>query len=498
MAPEQTTTRIKTLIIGTGFGGLCMGVKLKESGENDFLMVEAAEALGGTWRENTYPGAECDIASALYSFSFAPNPTWDFKWAKQAQILEYQNKVADDFTLRGHMRFGQRVKACRYDAARGRWCVETQAGHHYDCQFLITAVGQLHHPNTVAFQGADSFDGPSFHSAQWDHGVDLSSKRIGVIGNAASAVQFIPEIAKTASHVTVYQRSANWMIDKVDRPYFKWEKALLSRIPKASLLYRFSLWVQSEYVIWPAIKGSRVRRAVLKWKNRFDMKRHIKDTDMREALTSKYPIGAKRILFSDKYYKTLAQDHVKLVTSNVGEIIPEGIVDKAGETHAHDVIIYSTGFHTNPFLKSIFVTGEAGMSMREHWSGGAYAYYGVMTAGFPNLFMMYGPNTNSGHMSIIFKLEKQADYIVKLMQKSGEGGRIAVKPDAEARYNVEMQTRLQGMIWNQVENSWYKDGSRLTNNWPGSASEYRKRLKNPAWADYRVETAQATVDVAAQ
>lgn len=482
-------TFVKTLIIGAGFGGLCLGAKLKMGGESDFIIAEAADALGGTWRENTYPGAECDIASALYSFSFAPNPTWDFKWAKQAQILEYQNKVADDYDVRRHIYFGQRVSACIYLPAKRRWQVRMAGGAQYECQFLVTAVGQLHHPNLPEFTGAKDFTGPQFHSAQWDHSVDLAGKHIGVIGNAASAVQFIPEIAKTASKVTIYQRSANWVIDKADRPYFKWEKAVMSKIPKTSLLYRFSLWVQSEYVVWPAIKGARLRRAALRLKNRFDMRRYIKDKDMRDVLTPRYPIGAKRILFSDKYYKTLATEAVGLVTQPIRSITESGIIDAAGISRPHDVIIYGTGFHANPFLKSIDVAGEGGTLLRDHWSGGAFAYYGVATAGFPNMFMMYGPNTNSGHTSIIFKLEQQADYIIKLMRKTGEGGCIAVKPEAEARYNEEMQNRLKDMIWNQVENSWYKDGTRLTNNWPGSASEYRRRLKQPEWIDYRLENA---------
>ena len=477
-------TRVKTLIIGTGFGGLCMGVKLKRAGDDDFIMVEAADALGGTWRDNSYPGAECDIPSALYSFSFAQNPTWAFKWAKQPQILAYQNKVAEDYGLRAHMRFGQRVIRGTYDETHKRWRVETAGGPIYECVYLITAVGQLHHPNTPEIKGAETFAGVSFHSAKWDHSTELKGKRVGVIGNAASAVQFIPEIAKTAGTVTVYQRSANWVVDKGDRPYTRIEKAIAKRVPLLANLYRFGLWSLGEYVIWPVIKGAKLRAGALRLKNKLDMGAHIKDKSLRKALTPTYPIGAKRILFSDKYYAALARDNVDLVLGPPAEITETGITDGAGKAREHDVIIYGTGFHTNPFLKSIEIAGMDGQTISEKWADGAYAYMGVCSAGFPNMFMLYGPNTNTGHTSIIFKLECQTDYVVQLMSHAEASGPIAVKPKAEAAFNAEMQTRLADLAWNKVDNSWYKDGMRLTNNWPGSSAEYKRRTQTPILADF--------------
>lgn len=477
-------TRTKTLIIGTGFGGICMGCALKQEGDDNFLMLEAADSLGGTWRDNTYPGAECDVPSALYSFSFAQNPTWDFKWAKQPQILAYQNKVADDYGLRPHMRFGQRVMQCVYNEADKRWLVSTVSGESYNCEFLITAVGQLHHPNTPEIEGAQSFEGISFHSAQWNHDIDLTGKRVGVIGNAASAVQFIPEIAKIADHVTVYQRSANWVIDKGDRPYLAVEKAIAKRFPMLANIYRLGLWCLGEYLIWPAIKGAKLRGAALRFKNRLDMNAHIKDKKMRKLLTPIYPLGAKRILFSDKFYAALARDNVELVQGAPSQISASGITDIGGAERPHDVIVYGTGFHTNPFLKSIDVKGKQGQALRDKWQSGAYAYMGVSTAGFPNMFMLYGPNTNTGHTSIIFKLECQANYIRQLMHHAQAKGPIAVTPVAEAVFNDEIQTRLMDMVWNKIENSWYKDGTRVTNNWPGSSAEYKRRMRTPNLSDF--------------
>lgn len=490
---ELISTRI--LIIGTGFGGMCMAAKLTTEGHRDFIMVEKARSLGGTWRDNTYPGAECDIPSSLYSFSFAQNPTWEFKWAKQPQILSYIDSVADRYGLKAHMHFNQTVKRAVFDGSH--WDVHMQGGAHYRCQYLISAVGQLHHPSRPNFKGRDSFAGPNFHSAQWDHNVDLAGKDVGVIGNAASAVQFIPEIAKTAGHVTVYQRSANWVIDKGDRPYSGLEKWLAKRLPWLANAYRFGLWCLGEYVVWPVIKGAKFRAAILRAKNRWDMRKHIKDPALQEALTPLYPVGAKRILFSDSYYETLARDNVSLITEGVAEITSRGITSKEGTSRNHDVLIWGTGFHTNPFLKAIDVVGEGGQTLRDHWDGGARAYMGMITDGFPNLFFLYGPNTNTGHTSIIFKLECQAGYLLRLLKRA-EGGTVAVKPDVAAAFDAEMQTRLADLAWNKVEASWYKDGTRLTNNWPGSSREYKKRTQTPDLSAFDITPNRTGEALAAQ
>ena len=385
------------------------------------------------------------------------------------------------------MRFGERVCRAEFDDAQNGWTVITHHGQRFDCQYLISAVGQLHHPNKPDIKGRDDFKGVSFHSARWNHDIDIQGKRIGVIGNAASAVQFIPEIAHTAGHVTVYQRSANWVVDKGDRPYTSLEKALARHAPWMATLYRFGLWSLSEYVVWPVIKGAKLRGAIMRAKNRMDMKRFIKDPKMRALLTPTYPVGAKRILFSDKYYEALAFDNVSLVTNKVGSLRETGITTADGTMHDHDVLIWGTGFHTNPFLKEIDVVGAKGRRLDDHWTGGARAYMGVMTDGFPNLFMLYGPNTNTGHTSIIFKLECQAGYISQLLQEAERAaprGVIAVRSDAARDFDREMQERLRHLAWNKVEASWYKDGDRLTNNWPGSSLEFRRRTARPDMAHF--------------
>ena len=473
----------ETIIIGTGFGGMCMAHKLKEAGRDDLLILEKADEVGGTWRENTYLGAECDIPSALYSYSFAPNPTWDFKWAKQPQIFQYLKDFASNYDLRRHIRFGVKVLGATFDSEHSLWWIKTDQGD-YSCRFLVSAVGQLHHPRWPDIRGREQFEGAAFHSAQWDHEADLAGKSVGVIGCAASAVQLIPEVAQIAEKLTVYQRSANWVIDKGDRPYWAIEKWVAKYIPVIQEFYRFGIWATGEYIIYPIIRGAKIRTALARAKNRWDMKKHIKDPELRKTLTPDYPIGAKRILFSDKFYQALARDNVELVTAGIDEVTPDGI-RSSGDHRQHDVIIYATGFHTNPFLKEIEVCGKDGVSLKEHWSKGAYAYLGVTTSGFPNLFFLYGPNTNTGHTSIVYKQEQQVGYVVQLIQRGAEGA-VEVDEKVEEEFNQEMQERLAALAWAKVEASWYKDGEKVTNNWPGTSLEFKRRLKAPIWDHFSI------------
>ncbi|MGC6471362.1 MAG: flavin-containing monooxygenase [Parvibaculales bacterium] len=476
------------IIIGTGFGGLCMAHKLKQAGYDNILLLEKGDEVGGTWRENTYPGAECDIPSVLYSYSFAPNPAWDFKWAKQPQIFRYLKDFASDRDLRRHIRFGVTVLGASFDEPSGVWTVKTDAPQNTDisCRYLVSAVGQLHHPNLPDIDGRASFAGPNFHSAQWDHDIELDGKRVGVIGSAASAIQLIPEVAQSAKELTIYQRSPNWVIDKGDRPYTALEKKVAAVFPAIQKLYRFGVWCLGEYGIYPVIRGAPIRSFLARAKNRRDMRKFITDPQMRQALTPDYQIGAKRILFSDKYYKTLAQDHVELVTSGIKTITADGVTGLDAVHRQHDVLVFATGFHTNPFLKEIDVRGRGGHSLKTHWVDGAFAYHGIVTSGFPNLFLLYGPNTNTGHTSVVATLEQESDYIIQLLRRAG-GRTIEVEASAEADFGAEMQRRLQGLAWSNVEASWYKVGTKVTNNWPGSALEFKRRLRSPVWRDFSMQ-----------
>ena len=477
----------RIVIVGSGFAGLGMASRLLEKGIDDFVILEKSEGVGGTWRYNTYPGAECDIASMLYSFSFAPNPAWDFKWAKQPQILNYLEKFTNDRDLYSYIKFGEKVTDAAY--SNGRWDIKTKNGTIYNCQFFVSAIGQLHHPSVPNFKGKDRFLGNSFHSAEWDHSVKYEGKKIGVIGVGASAAQLIPELAKSAKKLVVYQRSPNWIINKHDRPYSSFEKWLAKKLPFLSKIYRLSLWCQGEFLIWPVIKGAKLRGSLVRRLNNLEIKKHVKNRDKASKLIPDYAVGAKRILLSDKYYKAIGQNNVTLETSTISRIGKRSVETISGNKHDHDIIVFATGFHTNPFLKEINVLGKSGFELKESWKDGAFAYLGVTTHKFPNMFMLYGPNTNTGHTSIIYKLEAQFEHILKLLSITGDGT-IEVKDSVEKQYNAQAQKKLSRLAWSKIDASWYKDGGRVTNNWYGSSYEYNKRLRAPIVKNFMVTTSQ--------
>ncbi|MBK7685712.1 MAG: NAD(P)/FAD-dependent oxidoreductase [Rhodocyclaceae bacterium] len=479
----------RIVIIGAGFSGIGLAIYLQQAGIHDFVILEKAASLGGTWRENTYPGAECDVPSALYSFSFEHNAQWHYKWAEQAQILDYLQHVAEKHGLLPHMRFGRQVIGGKWDAASKQWQVQTADGGTLACQFLVTAVGQLHVPNLTRLPNAEIFRGEQFHSAQWRHDIDLHGKRVAVIGNAASAVQFIPQVAKQVARLSVFQRSPNWIFPKQDRPYAAWEQWLSDHVPGVAKLYRLRLWLRAELIIFPLMRGS-------KWLAKFGTKmttdyisEKIADPELRKKLLPDYPIGAKRILFSDDYYDALARPNVELIATPIAGLTASGVKCVDGSEIEVDVVIYGTGFRTNPFLSSISLVGAGDTLLKDQWKDGAHAYLGISTNGFPNLFMMYGPNTNLGHNSIIIMSEAQARYIVQAIQglDQRDAAAMDIKPEVESAFNDELQQRLATMIWSKVEASWYIDGKRITNNWAGSTQEYLRRCKQIDWGNYVLE-----------
>ncbi len=476
----------KAIIIGAGFSGMCVAILLQKAGIDAYVILEKADDVGGTWRENTYPGAECDIPSALYSYSFEHNADWQYKWSEQPQILEYQKDVASKHSLYERIRFGREVASATFDEQRHHWTVTTTAGEIYTGQHLITAVGQLHHPNVPRFPGDETYEGIRFHSARWDHTIALADKRVAVVGNAASALQFIPEIAPIVSHLTVFQRSPNWVIPKQDRPYTDWERWVSAHAPAIAKLSRFRIWLRGELLLLAAMRNNRLAQTLLRRMSQRFLKEHIADPELIAQLTPDYPVGAKRVLFSDNYYQALARENVHLDTSGIDHFTPTGIARNDGVEEAFDVIIYGTGFKTNPFLAPMDIRGLGGRSIRDAWADGAQAYLGVSTHGFPNLHMLYGPNTNLGHNSILLMVEAQSRYIVECMEGLEARGRSAldVRQAVEDSYNAELQARLHTMAWYEVAASWYMDGGKVTNNWAGSTWEYVRRLRQVPWHAY--------------
>lgn len=483
----QTPAHYQCVIVGSGFSGICLAIRLKQSGFNDFILLEKAHEIGGTWRDNHYPGAECDVPSALYSFSFETKTDWDYQWSEQPQILGYIHETARLHGITPHVRLGRELVAAKYDTAHARWHLLLANREELTAQFLVSAVGQLHKPNIPDFPGTDTFHGPRFHSADWQASVDLRGKSVCVIGNAASATQFIPFVAEQAGKLTVFQRTASWVSQKRDKPYTDAQKQRMQRFPILKRLERLGIYLRNELIAYPALKGRRLQKWLLKTACMNYLNSVVTDEELRQKLIPDYPIGAKRILLVDGYYEALMRENVELVTEAIDAIDETGIRTREGTHYPCDVIIYGTGFVTNPFLDGIHIQGKSGTLLADHWADGAQAYLGITTSDFPNLFFMYGPNTNLGHNSILLMAESQADYIVQAMKEIQRSGAAAleVRADIEAGYNRALQERLRRMVWNDIETSWYKSGGRITNNWPGSVGEYKKATRRFRAVDYQ-------------
>jgi len=488
MSEGLEARRTRIAIIGAGHSGLCMGMRLKQADVHDFVILEKAATLGGTWRDNTYPGASCDAPSYLYSFSFAQKTDWSRRFAWQSELLGYSTELAVRHGLLPHCRFNAEVTRISYDEAANTWTLACTDGTEIVADFVIAGVGQLNRPSTPAIRGQESFAGTQFHSAQWDHAANLAGKRIAVIGNAASAVQFVPQIAPLAARLTVFQRSANWLMPRKDRLYAPRTQRLLTRFPGLAKLYHDAQWFFfGEMQLTPLMKQVKPVQALARLKSLAHLRRQVKDPALRAKLVPDYPIGAKRVLFNDDYYPTLSRPNVELVTDSIARIEPEGVRSGTGQLYTADVIIYATGFKSTDFLAPMQITGRGGRDLRQEWAKGARAYLGVTVTGFPNFFMLYGPNTNLGHNSILVMIEAQVGYILDALGKMKARGlrRIDVKRDVLEAYNRSLQQDLAKSVWAATGASWYKlaDGT-ITNNWPHSTIRYQRLLREAKLEDY--------------
>ena len=478
------------VVIGAGLGGLCVGAQLKQAGLQDFVILEKADKVGGTWRENTYPGCACDTPVAVYQFSFARTLNWSHLFPRAAQVQRYTEDLTDLSGLRPHLRLGQGGSAAVWDDARSHWKVTTTTGETREAQVLVMALGQLNRPQLPAIKGRETFAGRSFHSAKWNHGVALEGKRVAVIGSAASAIQLIPEVAKVASHLSVFQRSANWILPRLDREVTAAERRLLATSPEVSASEREHLYLQADALFWQAFQYTEAGRAFYTEMAMGHLQMQVPDAELRRKLTPDYPIGCKRVLFADDYYPALMRENVSLVTAGIERIVPEGVVTTDGITHQADVLVYATGFETTEWHIQVDITGRNGLKLSDAWKNGPEAYLGITVANFPNLFLIYGPNTNLGHNTITFMIERQAEYVVQCMKAMQTRGlsAIEVTKAAQDRFNHELQERLAKSTWADPKcNSWYKtaDG-RITQNWGGDTREYRQATQSVTWSDYSV------------
>jgi cation diffusion facilitator CzcD-associated flavoprotein CzcO len=475
----------RVTIIGTGFSGIGMAVRLKQAGIEDLTILERAHEVGGVWRDNTYPGAACDVPSHLYSFSFAPDGRWTRRFAPQSEIKAYLQRVAQEHDVLRHVRFGTDVTRSYYDEQRRVWNVELASGEVHETDVLIAACGQLSRPSYPDVPGLEDFAGTSFHSALWDHDADLTGKRVVVLGTGASAIQFVPEVVKQAAHVTVLQRSAPYVLGKPDRAYGTRAQGVLAKYPRVLQADRARVFVANEARSLGFNTEPRLLKA-FEVAFRAQLRKDVPDRGLRAKLIPADPIGCKRILQSNDWYPALSQPHVDVVTERVARVLPQGVETADGVVHEADVLILGTGFTATELLVPMEVVGPSG-TLREAWTQGAEAYLGSAVAGFPNLFLMYGPNTNLGHNSIILMLESQIAWITQAVQAIPAGGSVEVRAEVQAQYNAWLQRKLKATVFAGGCTSWYltKEG-RNTQNWPGTTLAFRWRTRRLAPGDVLV------------
>ncbi|QWC86992.1 NAD(P)/FAD-dependent oxidoreductase [Nocardioidaceae bacterium] len=471
---------MRALIIGAGFGGLSAAKALRDTGVTDITILERSTDVGGVWRDNTYPGAACDVPSDLYSWSWAPHAGWRRRYGTQTEIFAYIRRTAQEQGFTDLVRFGAQVDRLEWDAEQATWTATLADGSTETADLVVTAVGQLSNPRLPDIPGHETFAGPAMHTATWDHSVDLTGKRVVCVGTGASAIQAVPRIAPAAEHTTVLQRTPPYVVPKPDTEYGA-AAYLARRDDRVIKAARSTVFWVTEVFNQALVGDRRVDDAVIRairtswW---LHLRRSVSDPALRKALTPDYPIGCKRLLFSSEWYPTLDRDDVDLVTEGVTGVEPEGVRLADGRLVEADVLVWGTGFAATDFLAGIEVVGAEGVKLHDDvWDDGAWAHLGVTVPGFPNLFMIYGPNTNLGGSSIITMLEAQAGYAAQVARRIAEGRADAyeVREHVARHYDTEMQERLNDSVWNACT-SWYNDGSRITTNWPGIVEEYVDRL----------------------
>ncbi|AUY48953.1 NAD(P)/FAD-dependent oxidoreductase [Streptomyces sp. CB01881] len=479
---------VRVAVIGSGFGGLGAGVRLRRAGITDFVILERADSVGGTWRDNSYPGCACDVPSHLYSFSFAPNPDWPRSFSGQPDIRAYLEKVADVFGLRPHLRFDTEVTEARWEAEHTRWRVTTTAGE-WTADAVVSAAGPLADPQIPDLPGLDAFPGKVFHSSRWDHDYDLAGRRIAMVGTGASAAQIIPSIQPKAGKLTVFQRTPAWVLPRRDREITEIEKWLHGRLPVTAKLRRGALFALRELQVDAFVRRPGLLKIVQQLAERH-IAQGVADPALRAKLTPDYRIGCKRILLSNTYYPALAAANTEVVASGLREVRGSTLVAADGSEHEVDAIVFGTGFHVTDMPIGARVFGVDGTSLAEHWKDGMEALRGSTVRGFPNLFFVIGPNTGLGNSSMILMIESQLNYLVDALTTLGSIGATAMQPTerAQRHWNLELQHRMDRTVWTTGGcRSWYLDPSgRNTVLWPGSTTAFRRATRKVDLGEYEL------------
>jgi len=481
---------VKVVIAGAGFSGLAMANRLRESGRSDFVVLERAEEIGGVWQLNTYPGCTCDVPSHLYSLSFAPNPEWSHTYSPQPEIREYLRRTADRFGLRLHIRTGVAVQSATWSEPDSRWTLQTSAGA-YTCEVFISAVGPLTEPNWPDVPGLDRFEGTLMHSARWDHDLDLRGKRVASVGTGVSAIQYVPRIADQVAQLHVFQRTPPWVMPHGNRSIHELERTLYRSVPALQKLVRQGVYWARELLVLGLTKETRLL-GMLKKVSRLHMQRAISDPELRRKLTPDYDVGCKRIVPSNHWYPTLAKPNVELIAAGLAEVRGRTVVGADGTEREVDVIILGTGYHVTDIPFADHVVGAGGRQLQAAWAGSPRAYLGTSIPGFPNFFMLLGPNTGLGHSSMVYMIESQVDHVFAAMKarERATSAVIEIKPDAHARYNRELDERMRTTVWELGGcQSFYIDATgRNATIWPDWTWRFRRLARRDPGEAYRLTT----------
>jgi cation diffusion facilitator CzcD-associated flavoprotein CzcO len=488
--------RHKIVIVGSGFSGLGMGIALKKAGLTDFVILEKSTDLGGTWRDNQYPGCACDVPSPLYSFSFELSGSWSQLFAPRPEIWAYLHDVGAKYGIDEHMRYGCEVESMEWDDAAQLWTVRTSAGDRYVAHAVVSGAGALHIPSYPKISGLASFEGTAFHSSEWDQSCDLAGKRVAIIGTGASAIQIVPEVAKVAGQLTVFQRTPPWIQPRPNAPIPERTRRLLDTVPGTARGLRYAIyWMLETRALGFAVDPRLM--APLEAMSRKHLERQVPDPALRARLTPDYTIGCKRILLSSDYYPALQQPNVELVTEDIAEIVPTGVRtsngsgnNDGGTLREFDVLIYATGFRVTDAAAQLNVTGRGGVKLADAWTSGVEALRGITVPGFPNMFLLLGPNTGLGHTSVVFMIETQVQHVLsclRIMSKE-QGTVIEAREESLRRYNDRLQRRLGRAVWNAGGcRSWYLDEHGVNRTlWPGFTFEYWARTRRARRAEYTV------------
>ncbi len=478
---------VDVLIVGAGFSGLGLGVRLKQAGRDSFLIIEKADEVGGTWRDNTYPGCACDIPSHLYSLSFEPKADWSRLYPPQPELFGYLKGVAERHGLYDHIRLKTKMDKAEWDEKAGVWRLTTDAGDEITARVLVSAIGALHIPQVPKLKGIEKFKGAAFHSAQWRHDVDLTGKKVAVIGTGASAIQFVPQVAPQAESLTLFQRTPPWVLPKIDGPIGPVQQWLFKHVPGYRRAFRALIYWINEARALALVNNSTMLRAGEAIARRH-IEKQIADPALRAKVTPNYRMGCKRVLLANDYYSALARENVEVITGGVAEVKAGSIVDTAGAEHPADVIIYGTGFDVTDSMANLPLTGKDGLRLKQAWKDGARGYFGITVSGFPNFFIMLGPNTGLGHNSQIVMIEGQINYVMSALKKmdAGKLRALDLKPQVLERHDAAVQARLQNSVWQKGGCvSWYQDETgRNVTLWPGFTFDYVRKTRDVKLDEY--------------